>query len=290
MACSSPVLMRGRYAPCSRCEACRKARAFVAVSRLLIEAFAHERVDVCTLTYRDEQLPDGGSVSPSDVVGFRKRLRERFAHHCACDPGWKAGPRLRFFIVGEYGGRFGRPHCHAIIFGADRRCFVNGVAFTSLVHDAWGKGHVDWAGGWCAAAAGYCAGYIVKGHTVAGLDVLGGRHPEFALWPRAPGLGVPGLSVLLPMLIGERDARQVVDQAGELPFMAEIADRSRPIGGYLAGRLLRDFAGCSDEEVSALKERRMRAKSSALRDAWLDEVLNQAVAGNPAFVDLLCPT
>lgn len=250
------------------------------VSRLLIEGLAHERIDVCTLTYANEHLPEGGSLCAADMVGWRKRLRFR------CE----ALGRLRFFVVGEYGGRFGRPHYHVVIFGADRRSFVNGQSFTSLVHASWARGSVDWSGGWCPAAAAYCCSYIVKGHNVAGHDALGGRVAEFALWPRAPGLGAPGLPVLLPELLGERDARSVVDADGELPFIADVSGRSGPVGSYLMGKMLRDFAGLSDGEVKALNERRMRAKSIAAHDEFLAEVMAEAVSGNAEFVRLLCPT
>lgn len=261
------------------------------VARLLTEGLAHSAIDVCTLTYRDRDLPEGGSVSRPDVAAFRKRLRTNYEYNCARDPLIASlsevervkRSRLRFFIALEYGGRFQRPHAHAVIFGADRRAFVNGVSFTSLVHDAWRKGSVHWGRGWCAEAAVYCASYIAKGHTTEGLAVLEGRAPECAIWPDAPGLGVPGLPVLLAELLGGRDVREVVASEGDLPSVARLGGRDWRLGSFLLDRL-RLVAGLSGFEIDALKARLVEERRLAARDV-LPERLAELALGDLDFAN-----
>ena len=73
----------------------------------MIEAGQHTDNAFVTLTYADDQLPDGNSLCPEDVTKFLKRLRKRI------DP-----VKIRYFLCGEYGeGSTSRPHYHLILFG-----------------------------------------------------------------------------------------------------------------------------------------------------------------------------
>lgn len=60
-----------------------------------------------TLTYDDEHCPLDGSLDHRHFQLFMKRLRKH------------ANIPIKFYMCGEYGGKFGRPHYHAIIFGYD---------------------------------------------------------------------------------------------------------------------------------------------------------------------------
>ena len=61
-----------------------------------------------TLTYDEEHLPEDYSLHYDDFQRFMKRLRKRFQ-----------GKTIRFYMAGEYGENFGRPHFHACIFNLD---------------------------------------------------------------------------------------------------------------------------------------------------------------------------
>lgn len=60
-----------------------------------------------TLTYDQKHLPSDLSVSKRDLQLFMKRLRKRDKSNS-----------LRYYAVGEYGSKFGRPHYHVLLFGA----------------------------------------------------------------------------------------------------------------------------------------------------------------------------
>lgn len=280
MACLKPVPMRGRWGPCSRCEACRRSRAAVAALRLEVEAFGHDAATMLTLTYARNPV----TLVPGDALVFRKRFRRLFEYHCLQDRELRGLPaaelarrsRLRFFTVGEYSPR-GRPHLHVACFGADRSTVVNGRSLHELVQAAWGLGRTHPGRMWSPAVAGYLSGYIVKGFNVRGLDVLGDRVPEFSRWPQRPGLGVPGLHRLLPLLIGDRDGRAFVAAHGDVPSIVRLGDRDRVLGRFLLDRL-RAFVGLSADEVRALKERVKLAESGELLERALDVALEEALS------------
>lgn len=265
------------------------------MSRLLVEGLAHERVCMMTLTYRPADLPAGETLVPDDVRLALMRLRINFRRGCARDPLFASlsdaelyeRTRLRFFVVGEYGGRFGRPHYHAICFGADASTSVNGVPFSRVLRDAWSKGSVHVGGGWSGKTAAYVSGYVVKGHNVRGLDLLEGRHPEFSRWPTRPGLGVPGVRLILPQLLGGRDARELIAQCGDLPSMVRVAERDCVLGGYLMAQA-RLEAGLTPDECRELRERAMRERSRSAHGVYLASVLADAVsAGDVELADFV---
>lgn len=70
-----------------------------------------------TLTYNDECLSYDGSGSPilvkKHVQDFFKRLRRKVDYHNKN----KNKTKIKYFVSGEYGDDFGRPHYHAIVFG-----------------------------------------------------------------------------------------------------------------------------------------------------------------------------
>lgn len=106
-----------------------------------------------TLTYNDKHIPIGAdedgiptgwTLRKEDLQKFLKKLRH-----------WnsKIYLRFRYFAVGEYGGRFGRPHYHILMFNMSPQ-------LVSRIEEIWGKGRID-----CQpvsqGAIEYCATYHV---------------------------------------------------------------------------------------------------------------------------------
>ena len=66
-----------------------------------------------TLTYDDDHLPEYNSLNYKHFQDFMKRLR-------------KSHSGVRFYMCGEYGEDFSRPHYHALLFNcffSDRKAF-----------------------------------------------------------------------------------------------------------------------------------------------------------------------
>lgn len=92
--------------PCGRCVGCRLERSRQWAIRCVNESSLQEDNCFITLTYRPEDLPEFASLRYRDFQLFMKRLRKA-----------APGRRIRFFMCGEYGENFGRPHFHACLFG-----------------------------------------------------------------------------------------------------------------------------------------------------------------------------
>ena len=87
------------------------------------EAKMHRHNSFLTLTYNDEHLPPGGTLQYRDYQLFNKRLRKTLSRRqrYALLPIVASGdtPSMRFYMCGEYGEQFHRPHYHVCLFGTD---------------------------------------------------------------------------------------------------------------------------------------------------------------------------
>ena len=90
---------------CGQCIPCRINRKRLWTHRLMLESFSHSDATFVTLTYDPEKY-SGESLRPEDVTKFLKRLRRKL------EP-----KKLRYYLVGEYGDKTGRPHYHIALFG-----------------------------------------------------------------------------------------------------------------------------------------------------------------------------
>lgn len=149
---------------CGKCELCRLRTRREWSLRLALESFDYGfNSEFVTLTYNDENLPKNGSLNFRDYQLFLKRLR-------------KISPPLRYFVAGEYGSKFGRPHYHMLVFGDYD---------PKKIEDSWNLGfvnvkHIN------TENINYCSAYVQKK-----LDVDLSVHEvnEFARMSTHPGIG-----------------------------------------------------------------------------------------------------
>lgn len=183
--------------PCGRCIGCRLERSRQWAMRCMHEKRMHKRSSFLTLTYDDEHLPEGNSLSMDDYQRFMKRLR------------WRFGDGIRFCGCGEYGDVTFRPHYHILLLNCDfddrrfnRKSASGAALYTSASLDAlWSKdgkplgfsliGDVDFDS--CC----YVARYVMK--KVIGNDTFDSslydwetglvKEAPFMTMSRRPGLG-----------------------------------------------------------------------------------------------------
>ena len=122
--------------PCGKCMGCRLERSRQWAMRCMHEAQMHEDNCFITLTYRPDDLPKDGSLNKKHFQDFMKRFRHRYSD-----------TKIRYYMCGEYGEDFGRPHYHACIFGFDFpdkvhwKTFNGCKLFTSeILEDLWSFG------------------------------------------------------------------------------------------------------------------------------------------------------
>ena len=101
-------IVRSLSLPCGQCVGCRLERSRQWAMRCMHEAQNHSKNCFITLTYDNTHLPSNGSLHYKDFQLFIKRLRKSLGNI-----------RIRYYMAGEYGENFGRPHFHACIFGHD---------------------------------------------------------------------------------------------------------------------------------------------------------------------------
>jgi len=182
--------------PCGQCVGCRLERSRQWAMRCLHEAKLHENNCFITLTYNDDHLPNDRSLHYRDFQLFMKKLRKKF------------GSKIRFYMCGEYGEKFDRPHFHACIFGfdfSDRKYWKQTGSGSKLyrseeLEKLWKYGFSS-IGDVNFESAAYVARYIMKKVTGQGkhdqhykfTDLETGevleKSPEFNKMSLKPGIG-----------------------------------------------------------------------------------------------------
>jgi len=152
--------------PCGQCVGCRLERSRQWAMRCMHEAQLHENNCFITLTYNDENYPTNGSLAKDHFQKFLKRFRRAIAP-----------AKIRYYMAGEYGTNFGRPHFHACIFGYDfhdkklhQRTSSGSLIYTSKdLEKLWTYGYSS-IGDVTFESAAYVARYIMQKQTGKDVD------------------------------------------------------------------------------------------------------------------------
>lgn len=116
--------------PCGKCPECVKAKINSWLFRLQKEMRVSSNPLFVLLTYNDENVPrtETGKMTlcKRDCILFMKRLRKAYAKI--------SDKKIKYYLVGEYGSKRGRPHYHVLLFNLDN---------PELVLPAWQNGHVS---------------------------------------------------------------------------------------------------------------------------------------------------
>lgn len=179
--------------PCGRCMDCRLRAAYEWSLRVMHESELYSSNLFVTLTYDDEHVPADYGLNYYHFQLFMHSLRKEVRG---------AG---RFFMCGEYGEQFGRPHYHAILFN----CFFEDMEFWKVIDDnrvytsdtlsaLWGRGFCS-IGEVNLDSAGYVARYTTKKVTgpeagsayqyVSADGEVFDREPPFLQPSLKPGIG-----------------------------------------------------------------------------------------------------
>lgn len=168
--------------PCGQCIACRLNRASDWAVRIMHEKKMVGSACFITLTYDQEHVPwvsdNHATLVKRDVQLFLKRLRK------AVEP-----VKIRYYLCGEYGEQYGRPHYHIIVFGLSAEDNVE-----RIVSSVWPFGFVH-VGDVTFDSAAYVARYCTKLLTGPKKEWYKERSllPEFSLMSRRPGIGATWL-------------------------------------------------------------------------------------------------
>lgn len=184
--------------PCGKCIACRAEYTAQWATRCILEAKKYEHNEMLTLTYNEEHLPMSvgintktGEYGPmptlvkKDVQDFLKRLRKKYQN-------------IRYYMCGEYGEQFGRPHYHLIVFNINVEDKENGhinkkgnmQQTSKSIEKIWGKGLISLEPVNYETCA-YVARYIMKklkGPDAKEIYQDRGQVPEYTAMSTRPGI------------------------------------------------------------------------------------------------------
>lgn len=182
--------------PCGKCSGCRRTQALNFATRCMHEASQHEYNSYITLTYDNEHLPKDLTLEHAHFVTFMKALRNTLSREgmsilsdenpsatLQCSYGTSSHPLCkilpilqpippRFYMGGEYGTLYGRPHYHAILFGIafpDKTYHGRTKAGAKIYRSHtlerhWKRGYSS-IGDVSFASAAYIARYVMKKRT-----------------------------------------------------------------------------------------------------------------------------
>lgn len=153
--------------PCGKCPACFARRTSQWSFRLMQEEQQSSSAHFITLTYDTKHVP----ITKNGFMGLAKRDVQLFLKRLR-----KLNPeKLKYFAVGEYGGRTKRPHYHLILFNAA----------IDTIQPAWNLGDVHYGtvGG---ASIGYTLKYMSKVSKIP-MHANDDRLPEFGLMSKKLG-------------------------------------------------------------------------------------------------------
>lgn len=151
MACSNPrffnkyinVLGQAIKIPCGYCLNCKSAKVTNWTNRLKFE-YNLSSASFVTITYDDNHcFYNKGfyrkSLNRLDLHKFIDNLRHYLNNHYQYSSFSDPLNRISFkyFAVGEYGGKLGRPHYHILFFG------LSPAMAMKVINKCWNKGSVD---------------------------------------------------------------------------------------------------------------------------------------------------
>lgn len=219
--CEKPYFVDGIPASCSTCDVCRIKRKREWANRIMLESYCHADSSFVTLTYDEKHLPKNASLVPKDAQDWLKRLRFAIAPR-----------KIRYYLVGEYGGETWRPHYHAAVFGF-------APVEKAILDDSWKMGFSS-IGDLTPASASYIAGYVTKKMGKKNDALLAGREPEFQRMSLKPGIGAPAMLDMSIALQSDSGLDWVL-QNSDVPHQFRESRNMKSLGRYLRQRLRKDM-------------------------------------------------
>lgn len=257
MLCKQPFVRETNYrsgkssAPhrCGRCLHCRIAKAREWQFRLIFEHSVSADSEFVTLTYDEENYPEGGQLVKSHLQDFIKKYRHEVIG------------KLRYFAVGEYGDHTWRPHYHVAMF-------TNGQLCRNSIESKWGKGFTS-NYPLETGRIKYITGYVAKKVRKNYYERLGNRPPEFMTCSKMKG----GIGHERTRRIGE-SLKESGYYNGDYIDELSLAGRKIPVGRYL-GNILNQACDADPKSKVLKYHQRLQDLNSqfGLNDRFLHELL-----------------
>jgi len=216
----------------------------------MMEDRMHDDSTFVTLTYSDENMPktfeNRETLDPRHTELFLKSFRKHMDK--------KHGKKIRYYLVGEYGDKSGRPHYHLALFGY-KNCLYGQSQYSKIkkdccsqcdtIRDIWKRGNI-YLGEINKVTAAYICGYVIKKMTDINDPRLKNQHPEFARRSLKPGIGAPAME-----LVARTIQKYGLEDLEDVPNELRVGGKLFPLGNYLVKRLRKELD--RDEKIPQAK-------------------------------------
>ena len=182
--------------PCGKCINCLMAKKQMWMYRVDCETRTSKSAYFYTLTYDD-------LISPPPALGVNKVHAQNFMKYlrAALDARFRPADLpnepefniqspsyVRFYLVGEYGGKYRRPHYHVLLWFPNM--LITKDVLTPIVQNAWKHGNIS-DGYIEQLSASYCAKDMLKLDDPELYEACkrGYLNEPFHLFSRRPGIG-----------------------------------------------------------------------------------------------------
>lgn len=220
---------------CGKCPECLEKKRKDWFFRLQIELQHSLSCYFITLTYNNENLPycldHKPCFSVDDVQKFLKRLRKYYQ-----------GSKIKYFLVGEYGGDFGRPHYHAIMFNLPKKDIYT---LNDEIAQIWNKGYTS-VGNITDARIGYCCKYCLQNLQSKRSAAHPSLFPPF-LVSRRPAIGSAYLT-----------DSNVIYHLNNKTFKTNFCGQDFPLPRYLRDKIFNDYKDIKDEITQEILEKQKK--------------------------------
>lgn len=214
--------------PCGQCLNCKINKRRDWQARLLLEAASHDYGIFVTFTYNNDFGP------PPPLLKSHAKFLLASLHIYY--------PYLRYYLVGEYGGKGGRTHFHAHLFSQI-------PVLDSVLRKVWIFGSIH-VGDTEPASLDYVLGYLLKGSKLIRWPIEH-RFPEFRITSKGMG------KLALPHLL--------IDGT-ELPREFKVFGRTWPVGRYLRDRAKKMGFSVSDTKEKQLEKYEAQTMRALLKN------------------------
>lgn len=204
--------------PCGWCSSCRadyrKSWTYRINKDLQRFEYSGRTSSFVTFTYDDQYLPRDGSIHKDQAKAFLDRARHLIKYHLPAHSDYK------YWLTGEYGGTFGRPHYHVLFIGLPlSSCYP--------LAKCWPYGFID-----CLpllpGGIEYVLKYVDKQvHGDLAKEIFGDMEPPFSL--KSKGFGS---SDLLDNLDYYKDHVTYPNNGYEVPIPRYYRDRVNSLLGF----------------------------------------------------------
>lgn len=221
MLCMRGIQVSGQLVPCGKCPACRVNQQRQWAARIMMEWATHHTFSwFVTLTYDDEHLP----LTPDGLPTLQKKKTRKWLVNQFPVIG-----AFRYYLVGEYGDKTGRPHYHLAVF-------PESYSQIALLTERWKQGFTS-AYEMSENRALYLAKYTTKKLAkTANKRLEDGVEPEFRTSSGRPPIGYAFIPVLL-RAYGTEPGQAVLERDGDVERSFRIGGRILPIPRPILARV-----------------------------------------------------